>query len=68
MKKIVVDHEKCVGCGACVAMDNEHFDFNDQGLSYAKVQNNFDDVKLQEAITSCPVGAINIVDDEDNQE
>lgn len=31
MKKIIVDDEKCIGCGACVAIDSEHFDFNEDG-------------------------------------
>ena len=33
MKKIKVNTEGCIGCGACVGLDPEHFDFNEEGLS-----------------------------------
>ena len=36
MKKICVNEEQCIGCGACVAIDSEHFDFNDSGLTLLK--------------------------------
>ena len=35
MKKIIVNDEACIGCGACVSIDPQHFEFNDEGLSYA---------------------------------
>jgi ferredoxin len=66
MKKLCVDETKCIGCGACVAVDGEHFDFNDSGLSSAKSQDNLLDAEgkvatsIQEAIDSCPVGAIDV--------
>ena len=34
MKKINVKNDACIGCGACVAIDSEHFAFNDEGLSH----------------------------------
>ena len=33
MKKINVKKEQCIGCGACVAIDPDHFDFDDEGRS-----------------------------------
>ena len=35
MKKIIVNDETCIGCGACIAIDSEHFDFDSDGRSYA---------------------------------
>ena len=68
MKKIEVDHNTCLGCGICYNIDNEHFAFNDAGLSYAKSQENVEDPKVQEAVNSCPVGAIKIVEEEQTNE
>ena len=66
MKNLCVDENKCIGCGACVAVDPDHFDFNDNGVSCAKTQENIlgEDgnvaTSIQEAIDSCPVGAIEV--------
>ena len=50
-------NETCIGCGACVAMDPEHFDFN-EGVSVAISQEVTDSVR--EAADSCPVSAIEV--------
>ncbi len=55
---IKVDENKCIGCGACVAIDSEHFAFNDQGLSSVVKQEVTDSVK--EAKDACPVDAITV--------
>ena len=52
-------NETCIGCGACVAMDPEHFDF-DGGVSVAISQEVTDSVK--EAAEACPVGAIKVTE------
>lgn len=57
MKKLEVN-DNCIGCGACVAIDPEHFDFNDEGLSTSISNDNLDSSELANAINSCPVGAI----------
>ncbi len=62
MKKINVNQEACIGCGACVAIDPEHFEFNDEGLSHPIKQENLDATELHSAIDSCPTGAISIED------
>jgi len=59
---IKVDESKCIGCGACVAIDPEHFDFNDSGLSCVVKDEVTDSV--MEAKDSCPVSAITV--DESN--
>lgn len=58
MEKIKVDEEKCIGCGACVAIDSEHFDFNENGLSSVISCENLESANLTSAIESCPTGAI----------
>lgn len=63
MSKLCVNEEQCIGCGACVAIDSEHFDFNDNGLSNAISQENLDSTSLKSAIESCPTGAIKIQDE-----
>lgn len=62
---IKVDENTCIGCGACVAIDPEHFDFNKDGLSQATKNEVTDSVR--EAATACPVGAI-AIEEEDTAE
>lgn len=61
MEKVCVDQNKCIGCGACVAINPENFDFNDEGLSEVKNENPID--KTIEAVEACPVFAISIETD-----
>jgi len=62
MKKINVSPEACIGCGACVAIDPEHFGFNDEGLSKPISNENLESTELANAIDSCPTCAISMVD------
>ena len=62
MEKIKVNQDACIGCGACVAIDPEHFNFNDNGLSEAISHNNLESEELKNAIESCPTSAIAITD------
>lgn len=58
--KLKIAKEKCLGCGMCVGINSDIFDFDDDGL--AKVNNdNINDEneeEAEEAVNSCPVGAI----------
>lgn len=63
MKKVVVDQVKCIGCGACVGLDPEHFDFDDSGLSNTISQDNLESEELTQAVEGCPTQAIEIKDD-----
>lgn len=36
MKKLVVDQDKCIGCGACVALAPEVFELRDDGKAQVK--------------------------------
>ena len=66
MKKLYVNEEACIGCGACVAIDGTHFDFNEDGLSEVISQDNIDTEKCKNAISSCPTNAISYKEDETN--
>ena len=74
MKKIEVDQNKCIGCGACAGLTNrEIFDFNDAGLASA-IENNFDELneekkeEVKDAIEGCPTDAIKIEEVEEAEE
>jgi len=60
LERLCVDKDKCIGCGACIGIDNEHFDFDDEGLSEVISQDNLESDDLKDAIESCPVNAIKI--------
>ena len=64
--KIKVNQEACIGCGACVATAEDLFDFNEDGLSKAKVETVPEDKKAQaeEVVNTCPTGAISLVEEE----
>ena len=55
-KKLKVNQDACVGCGLCVGTFPETFEFNDDNK--AKVVAECEDATAEEAIASCPAGAI----------
>ncbi len=67
MKKINVSEENCIGCGACVAIDNAHFEFNEEGKSSVKNNDNLESSELLNAIESCPTSAISIKEVNENE-
>ncbi len=62
MEKLHVDSNKCIGCGLCVSMNEDHFEFNDEGVSTVKIPEVTPEEKndLLTVVESCPVGAITI--------
>lgn len=69
MKQINVIKENCIGCGACVAIDPEHFEFDDDGKSSVITQENIESTNVLNAIESCPTSAIETIEKEgDNTE
>ena len=68
MKKLYVNKEACIGCGACVAIDSEHFDFGSDNLSEVISQENIDTDNVKNAIASCPTGAINYAEGSEDEE
>ena len=76
MKKIKVDKDKCIGCGACTAIAGDVFSFNDEGYAETDENNNIIDTMDEElkndcidALEGCPVDAIykeEVVEKEEN--
>ena len=63
MKKLNVKESACIGCGACIAIDPEHFDFNDNGLSHVISNENIETTNATNAVESCPTNAIEFVEE-----
>lgn len=64
MIKVLVN-DKCIGCGACVALVSEVFELNEEGFSQAKkevIKDRKIIEKVREAMESCPVSAIQIIE------
>lgn len=62
IKKVKIDENKCIGCGACNMYAPDAFGFDDEkGKAVVKEgAENTDPDKIREAVTSCPVQAISI--------
>ena len=58
MKKLKVNTEGCIGCGACFGLDPEHFTSNEEGLSIVKSEKNIKDEEIENVINACPVNVI----------
>jgi ferredoxin len=58
MKKVKVNQDTCIGCGACEATAPKTFKLNAQGKSVPKDPAGDDEETIQNAIDSCPVKAI----------
>ena len=67
MKKLIVNTEGCIGCGACVGIDPEHFDFNEDGLSHVISEENLESTAIQDAIAACPVQVISLEEEKEEQ-
>ena len=58
MRKLVVDKNKCIGCGTCIALCPGVFKLDKDSKAKVKPIAK-DQTCIQEAIDSCPVQAIN---------
>jgi len=58
MKYVIVDKKKCIGCGTCVYIAPNIFQLGKDGKSKVINQDVKSIKKIDEAISSCPVGAI----------
>lgn len=58
MKEPVVDKNKCIGCGTCIALAAESFKFGSEGKAEAILPPGNKQEVIQDAIDSCPVDAI----------
>ena len=60
--KLASDVGKCQGYGNCAAIDEKHFDLDDDGMVVVIDEHVTEDERdnTEEAIRSCPVAAIRI--------
>ena len=61
-KKIVIDRDVCISCGACVNISPEHFRLNEDDFK-SEVIKQYDEKDkdvIEEAVNNCPVGAISL--------
>ena len=60
--KVKVNQETCIGCGMCIDMCPEVFEYNESGLSSPKSEDIEESLKdlLIDAQQACPVDAIEI--------
>lgn len=64
-KKIVIDEDACIGCGACEGSAPDYFELGTDGKAKVIKQYNEEDADLLEEVKdNCPAGAIQIVDSE----
>lgn len=61
--KIEVNHDACIGCGMCKYIDDATFDYDDNGYIVAK--NNEVTELTKEAENNCPVNAISIKEEKE---
>jgi ferredoxin len=67
-KYTVVDQDTCIACGACGATAPEIFDYNDEGIAFAILDDNTgitevpDELEedLEDALDGCPTDSIKV--------
>ncbi|MGE3619185.1 MAG: ferredoxin [Acidimicrobiia bacterium] len=58
---VVVDRTICLGTGVCEAIDESLFEVGDDGWAvFVGDPDDYDEAKVQEAVDSCPQGAISL--------
>ena len=56
-----VNKDKCIGCGTCPILAPNSFQMDDNdGKAVEVIPHGDDELALQSAVDSCPVGAIEI--------
>ncbi len=60
--KIIIREGACIGCGACIAVDPNHFDFNEDGFAEVIDNSELDTNAVRNAVESCPTTAICVED------
>ena len=68
MKKLNVNKDACIGCGACVAIDPEHFNFGDDNYSEVISNENILSDEAKNAMSSCPTNAISYIETDGGNE
>lgn len=68
--KIVVDRDLCIGAATCIALAPEIFELDDENKAILKEgwqEKGITDEQLLESAQSCPVDAVLLYDEDDNQ-
>lgn len=60
MEKVIVNKDACIGCGMCVSIAPDNFQFDDNGLSEVINDSSSSNEDVITAIESCPTRAISI--------
>ncbi len=55
-------NETCIGCSACVAISDQVFELNDEGISEVIKRDSYENLDVDDAIAACPVDAISWVE------
>ena len=59
MKKVIVNKDLCIGCGACTGIAADVFTFDDEGKAVASGEVSAEnEASVEEAVAGCPVQAI----------
>ena len=51
-------NQDCIGCSACVAIEENVFELNDEGKSEVVFHENYEGFEVDDSISACPVDAI----------
>jgi len=54
VRKVVLDEECCVGCGACAELCPEVFEMDDEEKAHVILEEGWSEECIEEAITTCP--------------
>ena len=68
--KIVVDRDLCIGAATCIALAPDVFELDGENKAVLKEgwrEKGVSDEQLLEAAQSCPVDAVLLYDEDDNQ-
>lgn len=66
-KSIVVDREKCISAGSCVAVAPEVFELDGEGKAVVKNATGDSDEMIIDAAKACPTLAITLIDSNGKQ-
>lgn len=67
MTEVEVDHDRCIGCGVCEELCPEVFEVRDE-KSWVVGPDFCDSCECEEAVESCPVEAITMLDGDEDEE
>lgn len=60
--KVVIDENKCIGCGTCVAVAPKTFKLGTDSKAKAIKPSGDDKKTIKDAVDSCPVKALKLTD------